>query len=143
MTPPQRDNLTVVVYDRDCGFCRWSLARVLDLDRRRALRPVALQDPEADDLLWPMARERRFASAHIVTPDGSVYSGGHAVEPLVRLLPAGAPLAPAARLLSGPLDGAYRVIVHFRGLLGRLVPTAAIDRAAAEIDRRSATSTQG
>jgi predicted DCC family thiol-disulfide oxidoreductase YuxK len=139
MTPPERDDRTVVLYDRDCGFCRWSLARVLELDRRRALRPVALQDPEADRLLWPMPRERRFASAHLVTPDGTVHSGGTAVAPLVRMLPAGAPLAPIARLLSRPLDAAYRAVANSRGLLGRLVPTAAKNRATGEIDRHAAT----
>ena len=40
-----------VLYDADCGFCRWCLAQLLRLDRHGRLRPVALQDPEADLLL--------------------------------------------------------------------------------------------
>jgi predicted DCC family thiol-disulfide oxidoreductase YuxK len=27
-----------VLYDSDCGFCRWSLAMILSADRRHALR---------------------------------------------------------------------------------------------------------
>ena len=76
--PPGAER-AAVLYDRDCGFCRWSLARLLKLDRRLRLRPVALQDPEADDLLRGMEAERRFASAHLVTTDGEVYSGGAAI----------------------------------------------------------------
>ena len=38
----------VLLYDRECGFCRSSLELVLAWDRRGRLRPVALQDPEAD-----------------------------------------------------------------------------------------------
>ncbi len=129
---------TVVLYDRDCGFCRWSLARVLDLDRQRALRPVALQDPEADELLHGMSSERRFASAHVVTNEGYVYSGGDAIAPLVRVLPAGATVAPAATLFSRPLGAAYRLVVRSRGVLGRMLPSTLKDRATARIDRHVA-----
>ena len=130
--------MTVVLYDRDCGFCRWSLAKVLSLDRRRSLRPVALQDPEADVLLKGMNEERRYASAHVVTEDGSVFSGGEAVAPLVRLLPAGAPFSAVARLLSRPLNAGYRVVVRYRGALGRRLSPEAKDRATGQIDRHAA-----
>ena len=33
----------VVLYDDQCGFCKWSLDRVLAWDRHRALRAVAIQ----------------------------------------------------------------------------------------------------
>lgn len=132
-----RAKRTVVLYDRDCGFCRWSLARVLDLDRHRALRPVALQAPEADDLIGSMPSRRKFASAHIVTPEGSVYSGGDAIAPLVRVLPAGPNLAPVASFLSLPLGAGYRLVVRSRGVLGRLLPSALKDRATAQIDRHA------
>ncbi|MDP9187873.1 MAG: DUF393 domain-containing protein, partial [Actinomycetota bacterium] len=61
-----------VLYDRDCGFCRWSLSKLLAWDRSGRLRPVALQDPEADRLLAGMPEEERMDSWHWVTGDGDV-----------------------------------------------------------------------
>ncbi len=127
----------VVLYDRDCGFCRWSLARVLDFDRRRRLRPVALQDAEADELLGGMEEERRYASAHLVTAGGEVYSGGAAVAPLLGLLRGGTPLSLVARLLTGPLRLGYGVVARNRGLLGRRLSTRAKARALERIDRHA------
>ena len=86
-----------LLYDEDCGFCRWSLAKILRWDRRGAVRPVALQDAKADEFLDGMDPEHKMASWHLVTPDGRIYSGGDAVPPLAKLLPAGAPVAALAR----------------------------------------------
>ncbi len=60
----------VILFDNDCGFCRWSLSKILAWDRHRRLRPVALQSPEADDLLEGMDPEPKLASWHIVTLGG-------------------------------------------------------------------------
>jgi len=87
------DERATVLYDDDCGFCKRLLSKFLAWDRGRRLRPVALQEPEADRLLGEMAPERKMASWHLVDADGAVRSGGAAVAPLLRLLPAGA--APA------------------------------------------------
>ena len=89
-----------VLYDRDCGFCRWSLAQLLALDRRRRLRPVALGTPEADALLADLTPEQRAASWHLVSPDGRRWSAGAAAPPLLRLLPGGR--LPAAVACAGP-----------------------------------------
>ena len=126
---------SLVLYDRDCGFCRWSLAQVLTWDRGRRLRPVALQDPRARSLLGDMERERMFASAHLVTPDGAIHSGGDAVAPILRLLPGGAPLAPVAGAMSGPAHAGYNWVARNRRLLGRPLPEWAKARATARIDR--------
>ena len=111
----------IVLYDRDCGFCRWSLARLLSWDRRRALRPVALQDPEADQLLPGMGEEERMASWHLVLDDGRVVSAGAAVEPLMRLLPGGRPFAAFARAFPGLTERGYRFVARHRGRLGRFL----------------------
>src|SRR5438477_9210825 len=86
----------VLLYDRDCGFCRWSTDRILAWDRRGALRAVALQSDETERLLTGIARERMMASWHLVTADGRVFSAGDALAPLARLLPAGTPAAALA-----------------------------------------------
>ena len=132
MSGPER---AVVLYDRDCGFCRWSLAQVLAWDRRRRLCPVSLQDPRARSLLGDMERERMFASAHLVTPDGAVHSGGDAIAPILRLLPGGAPLAVVAGAMSGAARVGYNWVARNRRLLGRPLPEWAKARATARIDR--------
>ncbi len=140
--PPGAER-AVVLYDRDCGFCRWSLARLLDLDRRLRLRPVALQDPEAEELLRGMEDERRLASAHLVTADGEVYSGAAAIAPLLGLLQAGAPLSPPPRLLTGLLGLAYGLVARNRGLLGRPLSAQAKARGLEQIDRHGGTDRAG
>ena len=111
--------LAVILFDNDCGFCRWSLSKILAWDRLGRLRPVALQSPEADELLKGMGPERRMASWHLVARDGGTYSGGGAVSPLARLLPAGAPIASLASAFPRTTDRAYRWVSEHRDRLGR------------------------
>ncbi len=114
-----------LLYDEDCGFCRWSLANILRWDRRGAVRPVALQDPEAEELLDGMDAERKMASWHLVTPEGRIYSGGDAVPPLAKLLPAGAPVAALARSFPGTTRRLYGWVADHRDELGRRLGTKA------------------
>ena len=109
-----------MLYDADCGFCRWSLNRVLAWDRDDRLRPVALQDAEAERLLPDMDDEERMGSWHLVTADGERFSAGEAVPPLLALLPGGrvpARLAGAAQPLTNAL---YRLVASNRSFFGRL-----------------------
>ena len=48
--------MAALLYDADCGFCRWAAAKVLAWDRRGTLRPVALQDRAGSDRLLPGGR---------------------------------------------------------------------------------------
>ena len=59
---PVSMELAAILFDDDCGFCRWSLSKSLAWDRHGCLRPVALQSPEADDILMGMDPERKMAS---------------------------------------------------------------------------------
>lgn len=111
----------VILYDADCGFCRWSLQRILGWDRHDRLRPVALQDPEADRLLGGMSREQKMGSWHLVMPDGTVHSSGAAVPPLMRLLPGGTPFAVVASTFPRSTDTLYRWVARNRGTLGRVL----------------------
>jgi predicted DCC family thiol-disulfide oxidoreductase YuxK len=111
----------VILYDAECGFCRWSADRVLAWDVHHRLRPVALQDPEADRLLGGMDPDRKMASWHLVTRDGRVLSAGAAVPGLLRLLPGGAPLALIAGLIPGPTDAVYRLVANHRDRLASLL----------------------
>src|SRR5437588_8447442 len=89
-----------VFYDPACGFCRWSLGRLLAFDREQRLRPVALGTSEADLLLTELTPEQRAASWHLVAPDGRRWSAGAAAVPLLRLLPHG--YLPASALAGAP-----------------------------------------
>jgi predicted DCC family thiol-disulfide oxidoreductase YuxK len=113
----------VLLYDSDCGFCRWSVDKVLAWDRTNRLRPVALQDSEADRLLPGIDAETKMASWHLVTADGRVFSGGAVAPPLLRLLPGGRPLAAIASAFPGATERAYRWVSRNRDRFGRLAGT--------------------
>jgi predicted DCC family thiol-disulfide oxidoreductase YuxK len=125
----------IVLYDGDCGFCRWSLAQLLALDRRRRLRPVALETPAAAALLADLTPDQRAASWHLIAPDGRRWSAGAAGPPLLRLLPGGG--GPAWALAAAPAltDRVYRWVAEHRSLLGRAIPDSAKDRATERIAR--------
>jgi predicted DCC family thiol-disulfide oxidoreductase YuxK len=126
-----------LLYDRDCGFCRWCLGKVLAWDRRGALRPIAIQSKEADRLLAGMPEERRLASWHLAGEDGAVRSAGAAFPPLFRLLPGGAPLAALTARAPGATDRAYRWVAGNRSRWGKLVTEGAKRRADERIEIRS------
>jgi predicted DCC family thiol-disulfide oxidoreductase YuxK len=123
-----------LLYDAECGFCKWSLSVVLKLDRRRRLRPLSLQSAEANQLLADLSPAQRNASWHLVSPDGRRWSAGAAAPPLLRLLPGGRP--PARLLDAAPAmtERAYAFVAEHRSLLGRALPARSKERAAARID---------
>jgi predicted DCC family thiol-disulfide oxidoreductase YuxK len=127
-----------ILYDAECGFCRRSLAWVLRWDRRRRLRPMALQDPVAEGLLAGMSEEERMDSWHLVAPDGQVRSAGAAADPLLRLLPGGRPLAVIAGAFPRLTERIYRWVADHRGLLARPLRPSSLVRADELIARRSA-----
>ena len=67
---------------------------------RGTVGPIALQRPEADDLLADLTPAERMASWHLISPTGVRRSGGAAVAPLLRLLPGGR--VPAAAFGDSP-----------------------------------------
>jgi predicted DCC family thiol-disulfide oxidoreductase YuxK len=127
----------LLLYDADCGFCRWSLAKLLAWDRAGRLRAVALQDPEADRLLGAMSEEKRMDSWHLVTPAGEVHSAGAAFPALFELLPGGRPLATLARRFPEATQRTYEAVSRNRGRLARLITQGAAQRARRRIGERS------
>jgi predicted DCC family thiol-disulfide oxidoreductase YuxK len=123
----------ILLYDRDCGFCRWSLGKVLAWDRRGRLCPVSIQSREGDELLGAMSEEERLGSWHLVDGEG-VHSAGAGLPPLLRLLPGGTPLAALASRAPGAAERAYRFVSGRRSIWGKLVTEGAKRRA----DRRIA-----
>jgi predicted DCC family thiol-disulfide oxidoreductase YuxK len=125
---------TTILYDPDCGFCRWSLGKVLAWDRRGALRPVALDSDEAERLLAGMSPEKRMASWHLVDSAGRVHSAGAAFPPLLQLLPGGRPLGALSTRAPRLTQRAYGFVAGHRSVWGRLIT----DGAKARADRRIA-----
>ena len=110
-----------MLYDEDCGFCRWSLDKILLWDRRETLRPVAIQSPEGERLLAAVPRESWLESWHLVLPSGEVRSAGAAAEPLARMLPGGRSLAFLFARFPGVTQRAYRWVAEHRDGLTRLL----------------------
>ena len=126
----------LVLYDADCGMCKWLLALLLRWDREARLRPLALQGAEADRLLADLALAERMTSWHLVSPDGERRSGGAALPALLRLLPAGWPAAAVLDRSPRLTERGYRWVADHRSQLSRLVPAGAKRRAAQHIERR-------
>jgi predicted DCC family thiol-disulfide oxidoreductase YuxK len=111
----------IIVYDAECRFCRRCMQLILAWDRRRQLRGLPLQDPQADILLAPIPAAERQLSWHLVTADGRIKSAGRAIAPALRLLPGGTLPAAVCAAFPRATDRAYRFVAAHRGRLGRLI----------------------
>ncbi|HTR74187.1 MAG TPA: hypothetical protein VMH33_02880 [Solirubrobacterales bacterium] len=141
--------MATVIYDADCGFCRWCLAVLLSWDHAGgsgsggthgrpsppnlqvrwgrsavfgALRPLPLDTEEADRLLADLTPEQRAASWHLVDDEGRRTSAGAALAPAFSLLPGGRYPATVFAHFPGATERGYRRVAEHRGLLGRFVP---------------------
>jgi predicted DCC family thiol-disulfide oxidoreductase YuxK len=130
------DRSWLVLYDGDCGLCKWLLAGLLRWDRGARLRPVALQSPAADELLRDLEPAERMASWHLVSPDGARRSGGSAVPPLLQLLPGGRLPAAVSSRFPRLTERAYRWVAEHRTGLSRWVPATLKRRAGESVSRR-------
>jgi predicted DCC family thiol-disulfide oxidoreductase YuxK len=110
-----------VLYDQDCGLCRWSADLLRAWDRRHRLGFAPLQSREADAWLGGMSSQMRYASWHLVEPDGRVWSAGAAIGPVLRRLPAGPTLATLVGLFPDVTDRLYRLAARHRARLGAIV----------------------
>jgi predicted DCC family thiol-disulfide oxidoreductase YuxK len=128
----------LVLYDLDCGFCRWTLAGLLRWDRHGRLRAAAIQDAEGERVLEGMEPGQRMESWHLLTPDGRLLSAGRALPAVLELLPGGRPFAWLAQRLMPLTERAYRWIARNRGRLGPLLSERAKARATARVRQRSA-----
>ena len=127
-----------ILYDDECRFCRATLGLLLVWDRKRRLRPVAIQSDEGAGLLAEIPEDERLRSAHAALPgQPGLVSGGAAAGSVLRLLPAGAAIGTLAELLPRITDRGYRWVADNRVQLSRFVPLALKDRADALVRERS------
>jgi predicted DCC family thiol-disulfide oxidoreductase YuxK len=135
-TPSSKTEHAVVLYDADCGFCRWSLAKILAWDRRGHLRPVPIESQEGARLLSGLGEEERSASWHLIDAEERRHSAGAAVAPLFRELPGGMPPARLMERFPGATERAYSWVARHRSALGRPITGGARRRADARIRSR-------
>jgi len=118
---PDVGAVITVLYDEDCGFCRWSADKLKASDTRRRLTFAAIQSPRGAELLYAVPEAQRLDSMHAVSLDGRVWSGGHAVRVILAQLPGGSILASIAAALPDAADTTYRLVARHRERLGRML----------------------
>jgi predicted DCC family thiol-disulfide oxidoreductase YuxK len=126
----------LVLWDRDCGFCAWTLARFLRRDRAGRLRTAAIQGSHGDRLLAHLPRDARLASWHAVDEDGRVTSAGAALTEVLRRLPGGRVPAALTARLPGLTERGYAAVAGHRSALSRLLPARGKERARAVVAER-------
>jgi predicted DCC family thiol-disulfide oxidoreductase YuxK len=110
-----------VLFDEDCGVCRWSAQQLRRWARDGALRFAGIRSAEGERLLGGMDPDDRLASWHAAAGNGAVWSGGFAIPVVARRLRGGAPLADLAETFPGATDRLYRWIAGHRFVLGTLL----------------------
>jgi predicted DCC family thiol-disulfide oxidoreductase YuxK len=130
----------LILWDHDCGFCAWTLAKLLRADPRGILRTAPIQGPEGDRHLAHMTPERRLASWHVLTDDGALASGGAALIAVLAQLPAARGLATLTARAPSMTDRAYRWVARHRSLLSRAIPAKAKRRARDRVQARSSSA---
>jgi predicted DCC family thiol-disulfide oxidoreductase YuxK len=118
-----REDAMVVLYDRDCGFCKVTLALLLRWDRAHRLGAVPIQSTLGERLLGDMPSGDRLRSWHLIDGAGALHSGGAAIPVVLAALPRGGPLARVASRFPGPTSRTYEWVAAHRTLLGRLLGT--------------------
>ena len=127
----------LILYDRDCGFCAWTVATLLRRDHRGALRVATIQGAEGERGLAGMPAGRRLASWHLVDDDGRLHSGGAGLPVVFEVLPGGRPLAAVLRRMPRLTERGYAWVAAHRTTLSKPVPARAKARARALIAERS------
>ena len=130
----------LVLYDEDCGFCRWVAERLRRWDRRRALRFGSIQQADEDGSLEAVAPGERYASWHFIEADGRVWSAGAAIPRVLERLPGGAPLAWITGSFPSFTDRCYRLAARHRTMLGTALGQQACSVDPAQRSRTSASS---
>lgn len=106
------------LYDGDCRICTVSARWAKALDRRGRVRIRPIQ--ASRDLLGSMPADEILDAMHVVSPDGSVSTGGDSIPVLLESLLGGPPLAEllrSSRAVVRASRWAYGVITGLRGHL--------------------------
>lgn len=139
-----REDILIVLYDDDCGFCEVMLAMLLRWDRANRVRPVPIQSTRGEALLIDMKREDRLKSWHLLDAGGMLHSGVAGIPVILDALPGGTPIAGVVSRLPTATSRTYDWVADHRVLLGRGLgarPRAWVKRVIAERERSDQMST--
>jgi predicted DCC family thiol-disulfide oxidoreductase YuxK len=125
-----------LLYDADCGFCRWMIGQILRWDRPGRIVPVQIQSATGERFLRGVPESERLESWHLVGADARVRSGGTAFAPLLRALPGGWLLAWLPAGSPRAARAAYRLVARHRSVASRFVPRRGKASADARIQAR-------
>lgn len=106
---------TVLIYDGDCGFCRWGMHLVRRLDVGKFFTFCPFGRPVAEEALSRLDPEKRYSSYHALAGE-VLHSGTDAARVTLEGLPMGKVLTALS------LHRLYPLIAVNRATLGRLVP---------------------
>ena len=130
---PRGRNRWILLYDDDCGFCKWAVSLITSWDRHRRLAPRSIQSRLGHGLLSDLSPGSQLASMHLASPSGERFSGGAAATPLLRLLPGGSFFAWVAQKVPRLTDSAYDWVAAHRSQLSKAVPERVKLRASARL----------
>jgi predicted DCC family thiol-disulfide oxidoreductase YuxK len=110
-----------VLFDEDCGLCRWSADKLQARDAEGALRFVGIRSETGRTILRTIDMETRLASWHVAAENGALWSGGAAIPVVARRLRGGAPIAWLAETFPDTTERLYRWIAAHRLVFARFL----------------------
>jgi predicted DCC family thiol-disulfide oxidoreductase YuxK len=119
----------IVLYDADCGFCRWAMAWAVRHDRDHLLVTVPIQSPLGSELLADLVPSDRLRSAHVAGDDGCLRSGGTAAAEVLGVLAPTRALGRVGLGLPRTTNLLYSLVAARRESFGRLVSAESRRRA--------------
>ncbi len=111
----------IVLYDDDCGFCRWSMAWALRHDAGEQLVAVPIQSQLGAELLADLDEGERLRSAHVIDEHGARRSGGAAAADVLSALTPTQALGWVANRVPAPTSLIYDLVASHRYGVGRFV----------------------
>src|SRR5208282_5489158 len=110
----------LLLFDGDCGFCRYWVGRW----RRRVGERVEFAAAQQEAYRFPQITEEEWKRAvQLVTPEGAVYSGAEAVLRALAYAPERSWMLGVYRRVPGirpASEAAYRLVAEHRGFFSKL-----------------------
>ena len=109
-----------LVYDGQCGICQRAVAAIRTLDAAGTIETVASQEKGVGARFNAIPTVAFDEAMHLISADGTTWSGALAVEELLRVLPRTRWFAPVfyVPLVRGIADRLYRWVARNRYRLG-------------------------
>lgn len=131
-----RPSAVTVYYDAGCGFCVWSVALLLRLDRSGRVSPAAIQD-HLDRDLASVPAERVMESFHARAAGAAPVSAGAALTVVLSTIGLSRPIGLVSATMPGVTDRMYVWVADRRGRWAKLIPESSKQRARGYVTART------